>query len=276
MASLKSPGIILKRTPYSETSLILKVYTRESGLITLMAKGAKRPKSKFHGLLDFFNLCQFIYPEKSKSEIHPLMDAGLVREFPRLKSDPARQSLAHVFMELYLKYMHEPARSPPHYAWLLERLESLDEAGAGPEDRVLRLCDFVLGLCAVSGFSPQFTVCVHCGRGLDVATAATAGSAAAAAPRGREGRALRVGLDADLGGPVCPSCAGSGAGGATYPGRLLRWLDRIQDQGERAGHLPRSEEMQAEAFLLAFLGKHAGGARPVKSLEFYHQMLGAA
>lgn len=255
MSSLKSPGLILRRTPYSETSLILKVYTRESGLVTLIAKGAKRQKSKFHGLLDFFTLNQFIYPEKSRSDILTLTDASFIREFPRLKADPSRQALAHVFMELYLKYMHEPHQSPPHYAWLLERLESLDEAPEGPQDHVLRLCEFVLGLCSVSGFSPQFTECVQCGR--DVSD-------------------LRVRLDVDLGGPVCQACAGAGAGGAGFPGRLLRWMDRIQSQGERAGHLPRSEEMQAEGFLLAFLGKHAGGARPVKSLDFYHQMLGAA
>lgn len=257
MATIKSPGIILRKTPYSETSLILKVYTRESGLITLMAKGAKRRGSKFAGLLDFFTLNQFIYSEKSRTEIHTLTDASLIREFPRLKADPGGQALAHVFLELYLKYMHEPYRSPPHYAWLLERLESLEEARQGPREHVLRLCDFVLGLCAVSGFSPQFTECVGCGRSVQ-----SSGYA-------------RVRMDVDQGGPLCPACAGVGGGGAAYSGGLLRWLDRVQSQGERAGHLPRSEEMQAEAFLLAFLGKHAGGARPMKSLEFYHDMLGS-
>jgi DNA repair protein RecO (recombination protein O) len=259
MAAVKSPGIILRKTPFSETSLILKVYTRESGLITLMAKGAKRPKSKFSGLLDFFTLNQFIYPEHSRSEIHTLIDAGFLRDFPNLKTDPGRQALGNVFMELYLKYMHEPHRSPPHYAWLIERLEGLDEGAPGPRDHVLRLCDFVLGLCAVSGFSPGFTDCVQCGRDMTGPEAAR-----------------RIRLDVDQGGPVCQACAGSGSGGTSYPGRLLRWLDRVQAEGERAGHLPRAEEMQAEAFLLAFLGKHAGGARPVKSLEFYHEMLGMA
>jgi DNA repair protein RecO len=264
MATLKSPGIILRKTPYSETSLILKVYTRESGLITLMAKGAKRPKSKFAGLLDYFNLCQFLYPEKSRTDIHTLTEAGLIRDFPRLKSDPGLQALAHVFLELYLKYMPEPHRSPPHYAWLIERLESLEEAEGGTKDHILRLCDFVLGLCAVSGFSPQFTACVQCGKEL-LGPSATA--------EGRTG-GRRFRMDADLGGPVCAACAEEGAGGGeVFTGRLLRWLDRIQAEGERAGHLPKAEEMQAESFLLSFLGKHAGGTRPVKSLDFYHQML---
>ncbi len=256
MASLKSPGLILKKTPYSDSSLILKVYTRESGLITLIAKGAKRPKSKFHGLLDFFTLDQFVYPAKPKTEIHTLMDAALIRDFPRLKADPARQSLAHVFLELYLKYLPEPAQSHPHFAWLVERMERIDGAPSAGFDPVLELCDFLLGLCAISGFSPQFSACAHCGR---------------------HDPGFRVRLDPDLGGPICAACAGAGhGGGVSYPARLLRWLTRLQECGPLAGRLPRDEEALAEVFLLAFLGKHGGGARPMKSLDFYREMLGAA
>jgi DNA repair protein RecO (recombination protein O) len=247
--TLKSPGLILRKIPYSETSLILKVYTRESGLVSLIAKGAKRPKSKFRGLLDFFNLNQFLYPEKSRADILTLSDASLIREFPRLKTDPARQALANVFMELFLKYVEEPHRSAPHYELLLEHFEGLDEAGNG-EDFSLRLCDFLLGLSAVSGFSPQFTRCAQCGAPIS---------------------GLRVRMDPDLGGPLCASCAGHTAG-PVLPGRLLLWLDRIQEQGMMAGGQPKSDEMQAEAFLLAFLGKHAGGTRPLQSLDFYRQM----
>jgi DNA repair protein RecO (recombination protein O) len=253
MASIKSPGLILKKIPFSETSLILKVFTRESGLITLIAKGAKRPKSKYHGLLDFYTLNQFVYPEKSKSDILTLIEVSLIHDFPRLKSDPGRQSLGHVFMELYTKYMHEPASSPPHYELLVEAMDQLEHAHGGTLDPVAHACDFLLGLCAVSGFSPQFLECVQCGR---------------------EDLGFRVRMDPDLGGPLCSSCSGAGGGGMTFSGRLLRWLDRVQLMGLRAGRLPRDEELQAESFLLAFLGKHAGGERPIKSLEFYRQMLG--
>lgn len=252
MSSLKSPGLILKKTPFSDSSLILKAYTRESGLVTLMAKGAKRPQSRFRGLLDFFTLDQFVYPAKSRTEIHTLTDASLIREFPRLKADPARQALANVLLELYLKYLPEPSPSPPHFELLVERLERIDEAREA-FDPVLELCDFLLALCAVSGFSPQFSACAHCGN---------------------DALGFRTRLDPEAGGPVCAACAASGLGaGPSYPARLLRWLTRVQESGARAGRLPREEEAQAENFLLSFLGKHAGGARPVKSLDFYRQML---
>jgi DNA repair protein RecO (recombination protein O) len=252
MPSIKSPGLILKKVPFSDTSVILKVFTRESGLITLIAKGAKRPKSKYHGLLDFFTLNQFVYPEKSKSDILTLLDVSLIRDFPRLKREPGRQALGHVFMEVYTKYMHEPAASPPHYELLVEGMEQLEDVGDDRFDAVLHSCDFLLGLCAVSGFSPQFTECVQCGR---------------------EALGFRVRMDPDQGGPLCSVCSGVGGGGMTFSGRLLRWLDRVQLLGVRAGRFPRDEELQAESFLLSFLGKHAGGSRIIKSLDFYRQML---
>jgi hypothetical protein len=82
-------------------------------------------------------------------------------------------------------------------------------------------------------------------------------------------------MDPDLGGPLCARCAGHTAG-PVLPGRVVAWLDRVQAQGQRAGGMPKSDALQAEAFLLAFFGKHAGGARPLKALDFYRQMQGAA
>jgi DNA repair protein RecO (recombination protein O) len=252
MPSIKSPGLILKKIPFSETSIILKVFTRDSGLITLIAKGAKRPKSKYHGLLDFFTLNQFVYPEKSKSDILTLLEVSLIHDYPTLKSDPGRMALGSVFMELYTKYMHEPAPSPPHYELLVEGMEQLENARKENFDPVAHACDFLLGLCAVSGFSPQFLECVQCSR-------AALG--------------IRVRMDPDLGGPICSDCSPRIGGGITFSSRLAQWLDRVQDRGLRAGRLSQEEELQGESFLLDFLGKHAGGARQVKSLEFYHQTL---
>lgn len=252
MASLKSPGLVLKKTAFSETSLILKVFTRDSGLVTLIAKGAKRPHSKFRGVLDFFVLNEFLYSDRSKSEILTLTDAALIRDFPRLKGDPAKQSLANVFLEVYLKYMHGPEQALPQFELLLEHLDGLEGEVESPSERALRLCDFLLGLCAVSGFSPQFIRCVQCGRPVS---------------------ALPMRMDHGLGGPVCVSCEG-GEGGPVFRGKTLQWLGRVQEQGMRAGHVTRNEEAQAGTFLLAFVGEHAGGARPLKSLEFYRQMTG--
>lgn len=42
---LKTEGIVLRELKYQETSKILSIYTKKMGKISVMAKGANRPKS---------------------------------------------------------------------------------------------------------------------------------------------------------------------------------------------------------------------------------------
>jgi DNA repair protein RecO (recombination protein O) len=48
------PGFVLHARDYSETSLLLEVFTRHYGRLGLLAKGARRPSSRVRGLLKPF------------------------------------------------------------------------------------------------------------------------------------------------------------------------------------------------------------------------------
>ena len=41
-------GIIFKRRKYKDTDLIVKIMTKNNGIISLIVKGAMRPKSKLN------------------------------------------------------------------------------------------------------------------------------------------------------------------------------------------------------------------------------------
>lgn len=45
------PGFLLQHKPYRETSLLIDVLTRDFGRVALIAKGVKKPKSKFSAFL---------------------------------------------------------------------------------------------------------------------------------------------------------------------------------------------------------------------------------
>jgi len=51
MAELRDDALLLRRIPYSDTSLICHFLTREHGRISLMARGARRAKSPFRAAL---------------------------------------------------------------------------------------------------------------------------------------------------------------------------------------------------------------------------------
>ena len=58
------PAYILQHKPYRETSLILEVFSRDHGLISVMAKGVRKSKSKTAGVLLPFSLLNLSYLDR--------------------------------------------------------------------------------------------------------------------------------------------------------------------------------------------------------------------
>jgi DNA repair protein RecO (recombination protein O) len=63
------PAYILQHRPYRETSLLLEVFTRDFGLVSLLAKGVRKEKSKTAGVLLPFALLQISYLDKNELKL---------------------------------------------------------------------------------------------------------------------------------------------------------------------------------------------------------------
>ena len=60
--SFKTEAIVLRSIRYGEADRILHLYSRERGRIGAVAKGVRRPKSRFGGRLEpFFRLNLMLY-----------------------------------------------------------------------------------------------------------------------------------------------------------------------------------------------------------------------
>ena len=93
-------AILLRRTRFSETSLILTWLTLEHGKLKTMAKGALRPKSAFAGVVDLFYETEIAFVRSSRSEIQTLREVVLRNPFDGLRRDYMRVELAAYFVEL--------------------------------------------------------------------------------------------------------------------------------------------------------------------------------
>lgn len=60
------PAFILHRYPFNETSLILDAFTQDYGRISLVARGARQPNSRFRGLLRPFTPLQLSWSGKTE------------------------------------------------------------------------------------------------------------------------------------------------------------------------------------------------------------------
>ena len=128
-------ALLLRRTKYSDTSLIVTWLTRDHGKLKTMARGALRPKSPFAGKVDLFFETEIAFMRSQRSEIHTLREVVLATPFEGLRMDYGRVELAAYFVEL-LEVMTEPEHPVPELFELLRRaLAYLD--GATPSRRAL-------------------------------------------------------------------------------------------------------------------------------------------
>ena len=73
----RTTGLILRIYPLTDTSLIIHWLTPDLGRIATVAKGARRPKSQFHGKIDLFYLADFSFHRSRRSELHTLREVNL-------------------------------------------------------------------------------------------------------------------------------------------------------------------------------------------------------
>jgi DNA repair protein RecO (recombination protein O) len=101
------PGYVLHAYPYSETSLLIELFTRDHGRVPLVAKGAKRPGSVLRGALQSFQPLQVAW--SGRGEVRTLARAEWQGGVPLLVG---RALLCGFYLnELVLKLL---ARDDPH------------------------------------------------------------------------------------------------------------------------------------------------------------------
>jgi DNA repair protein RecO (recombination protein O) len=147
---------VLHRYDWSETSLIVELFTRARGRVVVAAKGAKRPTSQLRPVLLPFQPLHALLgksPADEQAEVHTLRSAewaggqgllGAAAMFP-----------GFYLNELLLKLL---ARQDPHAALFdayAETLAALAAAGAGQGDEAAAVRAFEITLLREIGLLPE-------------------------------------------------------------------------------------------------------------------------
>lgn len=73
------PGFILQQRPYRESSLLLELFTRDQGIVSVLAKGVRKQKSSLAGVLLAFTQLNVSYV--GRHDLKVLTQAEFVRHF---------------------------------------------------------------------------------------------------------------------------------------------------------------------------------------------------
>lgn len=94
MKPIKSKAIVLRRTNYGEADRILQLLTPDHGKVSVIAKGARREKSKLAGGIELFALCDVTFLP-GKGEMGTLTGARLDTFFAHILDSYDRLQLGY-------------------------------------------------------------------------------------------------------------------------------------------------------------------------------------
>ncbi len=157
---LSTPAFVLRRIRWSDSSLILTLYSLDFGRISVMVRGALRPKSNFTGRIELFSQGEFQLIRREGRELDTATDVSVIFHRNKLRTEFRSFAAAGLFTEWLLSVIsfgNEP--SGPVYR-LLEETFTLLEAGASPWPIV---CGSVVKILSISGFGFSTEACVACG-----------------------------------------------------------------------------------------------------------------
>lgn len=160
MPLVTTHATVLKTYEYSETSKILRLLTRDQGLCSVIAKGARRPRSRFGGLLEPFTDGVATYYAKEGRDLHTLSGFELLRERQSLGSDLVRFAGAGILTEIAFRFAPS-APDPDLHAQLRRGLDRLVAEVSGLETAILEETWRLIGTL---GFGPYVERCAECGR----------------------------------------------------------------------------------------------------------------
>ena len=108
-------AIVLKRIPYGDTSVICHLFTEDMGKVSILAKGAWRPKNSAGSLLEPINHIHIQFYNKNTRDIQILKDAEFIQQFPVLRNSLGRIILAFAIVDIIEKSTPENNPVPIFY-----------------------------------------------------------------------------------------------------------------------------------------------------------------
>ena len=164
MALVRTEAFVLKAFRFGETSMIYRLLTRDRGVVPVIARGARRPKSRLGAAVNAFRQLDVTYYDKPGREIQTLSQADVVADHPRITASLERLEAAGDWFRLLRALLPDGAPAEPLYALAVAALDRLDRT---PAEKLRRWTTYHRAAVAEQlGHAPHLDACLGCGRPL--------------------------------------------------------------------------------------------------------------
>lgn len=248
MALIQCEGVVLKTWALGETSRIVAVYTREHGLIKMVAKGARSSPSRFGFALQPLSRSRLVLYHKPDRDLQLVSQADTLDAWGSELTHLDRLAHAQAAVELIDRLVWGEEPHQELYDLLLRALEAAVRAPLAALPAVTLA--FELQVAALLGYRPRLDACVLC--------SGTISPRRLFSPR--------------RGGMLCDACAAREGGAITLSADALAGLSLLLSRPLReAGDWLEISEVRRTGEILrvveAFLRHHFQRFQGLRSLE---------
>ncbi|MBR3368185.1 DNA repair protein RecO [Candidatus Saccharibacteria bacterium] len=98
LKDIRTKSIVLRRTNYGESDRILNLLT-ENGVISVIAHGVRKEKSKLAGGIELFCVSDITYYEGRNNDLHTLTSAKMLEYYDKIPVDLNKLELGSLFLK---------------------------------------------------------------------------------------------------------------------------------------------------------------------------------
>jgi len=243
----KTDGIILRRQPLRETSLLLILYTRDFGKIKGVMKGVRGPRGQLGSFPEMLTLDRIVFYESKRSELFYITQCDLLDMFQNIRMDLERTGYATYLAELTDASSVLGDSNEELFDLLLNSLKLLCSRASAK--RVARI--FEIKLLRILGLMPGLNGCMQCGNKTDSAAK----------------------LSLKSGGLLCARCMADDSRAVAISAGTVNFIKHIEKAPyEKASRIKVSRQVgeELESVLRKFLDMHID--RKLKTLEFLRKV----
>lgn len=168
ISAREEPAFVLTTWPWRETSLIVSLFTKHHGRVTVVARGAKRPAGRFRGLLDAFS--PLLVNFSGKAEVKTLSSARWIGGLAPLTGEGLLTGF--YLNELIFRLLPAESAAPELFDAYTRTLSTIARGVYEETERAMREFEVdLLRLCGwgqqLEDFEEAFPGCVREGEILD-------------------------------------------------------------------------------------------------------------
>lgn len=154
---IRTEGIVLKTQDFRETSRIVTFFSKDFGKLKLLAKGIRKPGSRFGASLELFTYSSVIFYKRETKEIYTVSDSQILHSFDRLRSNLSSFTIAADILNFLSGTTPTEESNQELFKLSLSALRLLENS----PQRII-LWGFLIKALAWLGYSPELSICVEC------------------------------------------------------------------------------------------------------------------